>query len=399
MFTCPNCKKESDSSVCFHCTLMSVDFASLMQSVVASSESAETPPLASYVVSPPTCGVGRGLENDIVIDDMSISREHAQILKDGDDYYLEDLQSRNGTLLNGHVILDATPLVNGDLISFGFVKLQFLIDKTNGQTNAKLVATQDKTAGSGLELNDYVRAYEKFKEDGVDGPLAVDSNVFIPSEPARIVPDWCQKICDQELAEFNNQLSILHDRADQIADEIAEMEGRALLLETLRNSLLLSDGLELKNSCANVFEFLGWEVETSATEMQELLLTWDGKTEAVVRVAWTESEAGREDFGKLLVSRTNCWIGSGQDVKGILVLGMLSDKPPSDRADWGFSEELILRAKKFDVCLVSTWQLLGIYRDLESDTQTAETLRNGLMAARGRLALQDLRSASVLPCD
>jgi len=379
---------------------MSVNFQSLMESVVASSEPVESKQPTSHPITAPSCTVGRGLENDIVIDDMSMSRLHAQILKEGDDYFLEDVQSRNGTLLNGQVILNLTPLANGDVISFGFVKLQFLIERSNGQSYAKLVASQEKTARAGLELNDYVRAYEKFKEGGVEGPASIDSTAFAPSrEPARIIPEWCQKTCDQELVEFNNQLAILRDRAEQIADEIAELEGRALLLESLRNSLLLGEGAELKNACVNVFEFLGWEVKQLASDAQELHLTWDGKTEAVVRVAWTDSEAGREDFGKILVSKTNCWIGSGQDVKGIMVLGMLSDRPPVDRADWGFSEELVLRAKKSDVCLISTWQLLGIYRDLESDTQTAETLRNSLMAARGRLAMLDLRTPSGLAYD
>lgn len=40
-------------------------------------------------------------ESDLILDDLSISRIHARIIKDGEDYYLEDLNATNGTFKNG----------------------------------------------------------------------------------------------------------------------------------------------------------------------------------------------------------------------------------------------------------------------------------------------------------
>jgi len=40
-------------------------------------------------------------EADLILDDLSISRIHARIIKDGNDYYLEDLNATNGTFKNG----------------------------------------------------------------------------------------------------------------------------------------------------------------------------------------------------------------------------------------------------------------------------------------------------------
>ncbi len=44
--------------------------------------------------------IGRTDENDIIINNLGVSRRHACVKKDGNDYVIEDLASRNGTLVN-----------------------------------------------------------------------------------------------------------------------------------------------------------------------------------------------------------------------------------------------------------------------------------------------------------
>ncbi len=48
--------------------------------------------------------LGRDTANDIVLDDKLVSRRHAVIQKIGEEYFLEDLGSTNGTLVNGQRI-------------------------------------------------------------------------------------------------------------------------------------------------------------------------------------------------------------------------------------------------------------------------------------------------------
>ena len=63
--------------------------------------------------------LGRALDNTVSLDgDTNISRYHAEIEKRGDDYYLVDLNSSNGTTVNDEVI-DETVLRNEDLICLG----------------------------------------------------------------------------------------------------------------------------------------------------------------------------------------------------------------------------------------------------------------------------------------
>ncbi|HEY1783996.1 MAG TPA: FHA domain-containing protein, partial [Pirellulales bacterium] len=48
--------------------------------------------------------LGRHPECDIVLDAAAVSRQHAQIVQEGHDFYIEDLHSRNGTFVNGRLV-------------------------------------------------------------------------------------------------------------------------------------------------------------------------------------------------------------------------------------------------------------------------------------------------------
>ena len=51
--------------------------------------------------------IGRSSDNDIQIEDRTVSRRHLRILKTGNAYYISDLKSRNGTFFNGHYLAPA----------------------------------------------------------------------------------------------------------------------------------------------------------------------------------------------------------------------------------------------------------------------------------------------------
>ncbi len=70
---------------------------------------------------PDVLTIGRGLENDIVVDDLLASRHHARITRQGDGFEVVDLASRNGTYVNG-VAIDRAHLGVHDLLTVGHTR-------------------------------------------------------------------------------------------------------------------------------------------------------------------------------------------------------------------------------------------------------------------------------------
>jgi pSer/pThr/pTyr-binding forkhead associated (FHA) protein len=63
--------------------------------------------------------IGRDPANDFVIDEIEVSRNHAKITHKMKDYVIEDLNSTNGTFLNGKKLNKPEKLKDGDLIGLG----------------------------------------------------------------------------------------------------------------------------------------------------------------------------------------------------------------------------------------------------------------------------------------
>lgn len=70
--------------------------------------------------------IGRNGENDIVINNPFVSGQHLKIVYRDAGYYLEDLGSRNGTLVNGVRVKKPMLLAEGDQVSIGEVVLEFV---------------------------------------------------------------------------------------------------------------------------------------------------------------------------------------------------------------------------------------------------------------------------------
>ena len=69
--------------------------------------------------------IGRALECDISILEPGLSRKHAELELSGDDLYLRDLGSVNGTYVNGEKIVDDVKLKDGDRMQFE--KIRFIV--------------------------------------------------------------------------------------------------------------------------------------------------------------------------------------------------------------------------------------------------------------------------------
>ena len=69
--------------------------------------------------------VGRRPDSDVFLDDITVSRDHAILVRRGNDYYLDDCGSLNGTYVNRRRI-ESHRLADGDELQVGKYKLAFL---------------------------------------------------------------------------------------------------------------------------------------------------------------------------------------------------------------------------------------------------------------------------------
>ena len=67
--------------------------------------------------------IGRGTEADVVIDNTAISRVHAALEFQNGVYYISDLKSLNGTMVNGEKITELVPVSKNDTIEIGKFRL------------------------------------------------------------------------------------------------------------------------------------------------------------------------------------------------------------------------------------------------------------------------------------
>ena len=76
-----------------------------------------------------TVVIGRHPECDIVIDDASVSRRHANIANDNGVFFVADLESRNGTFVNSSAIHQPTRLFDGAEIAICDIKFRFHLEQ------------------------------------------------------------------------------------------------------------------------------------------------------------------------------------------------------------------------------------------------------------------------------
>ena len=87
--------------------------------------------------------IGRDISNDIVINDAEVSRRHARMTLEGDRYKIEDLNSTNGTYIDGQRLIGPHLMAFGEIIMFG---------DNVGVTFDGEPATPDLTVASAVDL-------------------------------------------------------------------------------------------------------------------------------------------------------------------------------------------------------------------------------------------------------
>jgi sigma-B regulation protein RsbU (phosphoserine phosphatase) len=118
-------------------------------------------PAADYDLDGPEIVIGRGANSTLVLPDSRVSRRHVRIVERDGGWWVEDLDTRNGTLLNGEKIAGVARLIAGDRLGIGGSVVEFIGDPKDAIAisagTAPLVLDPDRIPVTTPESRDAVR--------------------------------------------------------------------------------------------------------------------------------------------------------------------------------------------------------------------------------------------------
>jgi len=91
--------------------------------------------------------LGRRPYNDIVIDNLAVSGEHAVLQMVGADVFIEDLNSTNGTYINGKAIKKQL-LTHNDTVEIGKYKIKYLVDESSEYEKTMIMRPSSSTVSA-----------------------------------------------------------------------------------------------------------------------------------------------------------------------------------------------------------------------------------------------------------
>jgi pSer/pThr/pTyr-binding forkhead associated (FHA) protein len=116
--------------------------------------------------------IGRDQQNDIVIAHPLASRRHATLERDTIGYVVRDLQSTNGTYVNGEVIADAYRLKSDDIVIIGASEIIFVDPEATQRGNLPLFTFKPVPVDSDIAIDDDAKTVH-IKGVLLDPPLTV----------------------------------------------------------------------------------------------------------------------------------------------------------------------------------------------------------------------------------
>ena len=238
--------------------------------------------------------------------------------------------------------------------------------------------------------NGAATAKQNGESSGLDlGSINLDDAMTLRAG-ATDVPDWTKRYFSDEIAKLNSELDELNEQVKLAQQKIRDVETRVALTKGVRNTLLTTTGDELVEACGKVLSLIGWKVTIAAEDKHELRLEVDEKHVCIARVIWTTTQAERSHLGQLSISQTRYWCEKGTEPKGILIVSKISDQAPSTGGSSAEEIELAEYAAKKNVCLMTTMQLLSLYKEVALDDAKPDGLRSAIVAANGWLSGHDL---------
>jgi len=177
----------------------------------------------------------------------------------------------------------------------------------------------------------------------------------------------------------------VREQITQLERQIASQEEMFGFLEAVKAPLLSGKGGSLVESCKMILNAFGWASKALGSNPEQLLLNENGQPIAITQISLSKGSVERAQLARLAESMINYWNEQTSELKGILIACPFADTVFDQRQEPDFTEMVIEFARRKNVCLLSTLQLLHIYRDIGLGKVDGNSIRQTILACSGCL--------------
>jgi len=303
------------------------------------------------------CTIGRSHSCDLVLDDPAVSRRHARLFRQGDEWWIEDLGSRNGTFVGGERLAGPRAFAAGERIQVGPARLHL---------RAAHQASFDSYSDPGLTV-----ALQAVSMDGIlgTGPEPVQAPVPTPGTALlRRVDCFARDLlaCHASAA--------LDDRVAAMASDLLEADRAAVFRAA-------ADGEELVLQAVRGRDAGGGELLVSRSIARQAL---SGREAVLVRDATADARFSSQESIVMEQIRTAVCVPlfDGHDVTGLLYADRRSLATPFTEEDLNLA---VLLAHLAAVKMRETraQEELARRRLMEEEIKSAARIQRGLLPSEG----------------
>lgn len=201
-----------------------------------------------FVLNPTVTTIGRAQDNDIVINNLALSRRHAQVERKGGRFEVTDLGSQNGVYVNSEKVRGARALANEDTITLGTYHFVFN-DTSDSEPDVRAVkrSSNAEVTGPAPLKSDPPREAREAVEDHVPLLVLKYNEVELQRFPLKKETSLVgrAKDCDVQIAErrLSRKHCEIHRKGDKfVVHDLGSQNGTYVNRKRIRDTHVLEDG-------------------------------------------------------------------------------------------------------------------------------------------------------------
>jgi hypothetical protein len=195
------------------------------------------------------------------------------------------------------------------------------------------------------------------------------------------LPEWTREyLLPNEQRETDN-LRILENELSQLLALITKQKEKIAIIEQYKISLCGS-GRALEVVVQKILSEIGFEVREGAPGRDDMILNYNEQV-VVAEIKGVGKSAAEKHAAQLEKWVSEYFSTHGMQPKGILIVNAFKDIPIKDRTESPFPDQMIGYSQHREHCLITTFQLLGIYFDVLQNPEKKDELIKNMLATQG----------------